>query len=67
MSIHGEATKTAVEYKDALSFCLFGGSMGLPFMNNYFSMRLVPLVLDEIGMWRRRTLRERDFIDLFHG
>jgi len=60
MAIHRDAVTAAVRYKDALGVCLFGGAIGMPVMNSYFSIRLAPLIVGEVSLWKRRMLRERD-------
>lgn len=67
MSVHRDVFTTAVRYKDALSLCMFGGTIGMPVMNSYFSIRLMPLILNEMALWKRRMLRERDPLEQIQG
>ncbi len=41
----------------------FGDMVGVPIMPPYYCMRLLPFVVPEINGWRRRLLRERDYLD----
>ncbi len=41
----------------------FGDMVGLPILPPYYCMRLLPFVVPEINGWRRRLLRERDYLD----
>jgi hypothetical protein len=41
----------------------FGDLVGLPILPPYYSMRLLPFIVPEINNWRRRLLRERDYLD----
>ena len=41
----------------------FGDLVGLPILPPYYSMRLLPFIVPEINGWRRRLLRERDYLD----
>jgi hypothetical protein len=42
---------------------LFGRIIGFPHLFNYYHLRLLPHYLGQLGPWRRRVLRERDFFD----
>ncbi|HEX7593178.1 MAG TPA: hypothetical protein VF429_03330 [Anaerolineae bacterium] len=41
----------------------FGDMVGLPILPPYYCMRLLPYIVPEINSWRRRLLRERDYLD----
>lgn len=41
----------------------FGDFVGLPIIPPYYCMRLLPFIVPEINGWRRRLLRERDYLD----
>lgn len=41
----------------------FGDMVGLPILPPYYCMRLLPYIVPEINGWRRRLLRERDYLD----
>jgi hypothetical protein len=41
----------------------FGDLVGVPILPPYYCMRLLPFVVPEINGWRRRLLRERDYLD----
>jgi hypothetical protein len=40
-----------------------GDMIGLPVIPPYYSLRLLPYVVPEISMWKRRVLREREFTE----
>jgi hypothetical protein len=40
-----------------------GDMVGLPIMPPYYTLRLLPYVVPQIGGWKRRLLREREFTD----
>ncbi len=42
---------------------VFGDFVGLPIIPPYYSMRLLPFIVPEINNWRRRLLREKDYLD----
>ncbi|MBI3536202.1 MAG: hypothetical protein HY070_01370 [Chloroflexi bacterium] len=41
----------------------FGDFVGLPILPPYYSLRLLPFIVPEINNWRRRLLREKDYLD----
>lgn len=41
----------------------FGDMVGLPILPPYYCMRLLPYIVPEINGWRRRLMRERDYLD----
>lgn len=41
----------------------FGDMVGVPILPPYYCMRLLPYIVPEINGWRRRLLRERDYLD----
>jgi hypothetical protein len=43
---------------------VFGDLLGIPVLPPYYTMRLLPYVLPQIGCWRRCMLREKDLTDL---
>lgn len=42
---------------------LFGNTIGIPHLFNYYHLRLLPFYLGRIDSWKRDVLRERDFFD----
>ncbi len=40
-----------------------GDMVGLPIMPPYYSLRLLPYVVPDVALWRRRVLREREFTE----
>lgn len=43
---------------------VFGDLLGVPVLPPYYTLRLLPYVMDQIPGWRRSMLRERDLTDL---
>lgn len=41
---------------------IFGDMLGVPIVPPYYSLRLLPFVVLNIAPWKRRVLREREFI-----
>jgi len=46
---------------------MFGDLLGVPILPPYYSLRLLPYIVPDIGRWRRSLLRERDLVDLIGG
>lgn len=40
-----------------------GDLIGVPILPPYYSLRLLPYVVPSIATWKRRMLRERDFLE----
>jgi hypothetical protein len=40
-----------------------GDMIGVPVMPPYYSLRLLPFVVPEVSIWRRRVLREKEFTE----
>lgn len=58
---HAMATRSSLE--TIFMVACVGDMVGLPVIPPYYSLRLLPFVVPEIATWRRRVLRERQFID----
>ena len=39
---------------------VFGDMLGVPILQSYYGLRLLPWVVPEIEAWKREVLRERD-------
>jgi hypothetical protein len=48
---------------DFFMLCLFGKTIGIPGIFNYYHLRLMPYYFKKLNSWKRRVLRERDFFD----
>ena len=42
---------------------IFSETLGIPLMNSYVSMRLLPYFFGELEGWKRREMREREVLD----
>ncbi len=62
-----EFAEHAVEMRGSLEnlflLGIVGDMLGVPIMPPYYSLRLLPYVVPQIGTWKRRVLREREFTD----
>jgi len=58
-----ENMKMRLRYDDAVKLLVFSEQLGIPLMNSYVSMRLLPYFVGELEGWKRREMRERDYLD----
>lgn len=58
---HALETRAALENIFVLSIA--GEMIGVPVIPPYYSLRLLPYVVPDIAVWKRRVLREREFTD----
>lgn len=46
-----------------LFLTMFGNMMGVPVLNQYYSLRLLPYMWPAMAGWKRALLREKDWTD----
>ena len=61
--LYTEHKKASIQYNDAVSLLVFSEQLGIPLMNSYVTMRLLPYFVGQLEGWKRRELRERDFLE----
>ncbi len=61
--LYTENMKMRVRYNDAVNLLIFSETLGIPLMNSYVSMRLLPYFFGELEGWKRREMREREVLD----
>ena len=61
--LYTEHRKESLRYNDAVNLLIFSEQLGIPLMNSYVSMRLLPYFVGQLENWKRRELRERDFLE----
>ncbi|HYS99698.1 MAG TPA: hypothetical protein VEO20_03450 [Thermoplasmata archaeon] len=61
--LYTESMKMRLRYNDAVNLLVFSEQLGIPLMNSYVSMRLLPYFVGELEGWKRREMRERDFLE----
>jgi len=55
-----EAAHLRSDLENLFLFLLAGDLLGVPILPPYYSLRLLPYLLETIPHWRRRVLRERN-------
>jgi hypothetical protein len=62
-----EFARHAIEARASLEtifmVSVVGDMIGVPVMPPYYSLRLLPFVVPEVSIWRRRVLREKEFTE----
>ncbi len=58
---HALETRAALE--TIFMVATVGDMIGVPVIPPYYSLRLLPFVVDDVSTWRRRVLRERQFTE----
>lgn len=43
---------------------IYGSHIGIPFLFNYYHLRLIPYTVRALKPWKIRVLKERDFFDM---
>ena len=61
MARHAHKTRSSMEHLFIL--ITMGDMLGVPILPPYYSLRLLPHVVPQITTWKRRMLREKDFVD----
>ena len=57
----GHALATRASLETIFMVICVGDMVGIPIIPPYYSLRVLPFVVPEIGTWKRRVLRERHF------
>ena len=52
------------QYNDAFYALLFGEFLGLPLLNSYITLRILPYFTDELNKWSQRCLKEKPVLGL---
>jgi hypothetical protein len=60
-AVHAKEMRNSLE--TIFMVATHGDLIGLPVIPPYYSLRLLPYVVPEISMWKRRVLREREFTE----
>jgi hypothetical protein len=58
-----QAARLRGDLENLFLFMIAGDMIGVPILPPYYALRLVPYVVGELPMWRRRVLRERHPLD----
>jgi len=62
--IYRETLHIARSYKDSVYLLLLGEFLGIPFISNYYALRLLPYLVGELEIFKKRSLRDRDILEV---
>jgi hypothetical protein len=62
--LYRETLHIARSYKDSLYLLLLGEFLGIPFISNYYTLRLLPYLVGELEGFKKRNLRDRDILEV---
>lgn len=54
-----EAARVRGDLENLFIFMVMGDLIGVPILPPYYSLRLLPYLVEQVPVWRRRVLRER--------
>ncbi len=63
MEFAGHALEMRGSLENLFLLGIVGDMLGVPILPPYYSLRLLPYVVPQIGTWKRRMVREREFTD----
>jgi hypothetical protein len=58
------ALKTRGDMEHLFILITMGDMLGIPILPPYYSLRLLPFIVPQISVWKRRVLQEKDFLDM---
>jgi len=59
-----ELEKARNEQDRLFTLIVYGDLLGIPILPPYYTLRLIPYMVQNLHGWRRSMLRERDLTDL---
>jgi len=62
--IYRETLHIARSYKDSVYLLLLGEFLGIPFISNYYALRLLPYLIGDLEAFKKRSLRDRDILEV---
>lgn len=62
--IYRETLHIARSYKDSVYLLLLGEFLGIPFISNYYALRLLPYLVGDLEAFKKRSLRDRDILEV---
>lgn len=50
-------------YSDAIYLVMLGEILGVPFLSNYYSLRLLPYILTDLDRFKKNAMKERELLE----
>lgn len=61
--LYKEVKRAKSRYEDTLKLLILGEMLGLPLMNSLITLRLLPYLLPDLELWKRRQLKETEVLE----
>lgn len=61
--LYRELKLTSRRYKDAIHLIVIGEILGVPFLSNYYSLRLLPYMVGDLARFKREAMKEEDILE----
>jgi len=63
MEVAEHALEMRASLESLFMLATVGDMIGVPVLPPYYSLRLLPFIIPNISVWKRRVLREKEFTD----
>ncbi|ABP50474.1 MULTISPECIES: hypothetical protein [Pyrobaculum] len=63
LDLYRETAKLFLQYQTLINLLIFGDFVGVPMLTSYYSLRLLPYALPQLGVLRREAAREHDVFE----
>ena len=63
MEVAEHALEMRASLESLFMLAVVGDMLGVPILPPYYSLRLLPFLIPNISVWKRRVLREKEFSD----
>ncbi len=63
MEVAEHALEMRASLESLFMLAVVGDMIGVPVLPPYYSLRLLPFLIPNISVWKRRVLREKEFSD----
>lgn len=63
MEVAEHALEMRASLESLFMLAIVGDMIGVPILPPYYSLRLLPFLIPNISVWKRRVLREKEFTD----
>lgn len=64
--LHQQIMHTISKYRDIVHVLILGEFLGLPVLGNYYTLRLLPYLVQDMVQLKARLARDVDVLELMH-
>ncbi|SRR5579875_115412 len=61
--LYKETIKISKAYENLMYFLIVGEFLGIPFLANYYTLRLLPYFIGGLDLFKKNMVRERDIFE----